>query len=109
MKKAYKESKRPMGVYAIRNNVNGIVHIGSGIDVEARINRHRTELRFGSHRNKDLQKEWNAVGELSFQFEVLDELKLRDDTKIDPLTELQVLTDMWIRKLQEEGYRVVSL
>ncbi len=108
-KKEYKENKRAMGVYTIRNSADNIAYVGYGIDVQARINRHRTELRFGSHRNKELQRDWKTFGESSFQFEVLDELKSKDDIQTDEIQELQVLSDMWICKLEQEGRRAVKL
>jgi predicted GIY-YIG superfamily endonuclease len=56
VKKEYKQTKRPMGVYGIRNSRNDRVYIGSGTDLLAKINRHKAELKFGSHRNKELQE-----------------------------------------------------
>ena len=75
-KKKYKRAKRPMGVYRIRNAQNGKSYVGYSIDLQARINRQETELKFGSHRNSELLGEWKSFGEPSFEFEVLDELEL---------------------------------
>ena len=63
IKKAYKEAKQPMGVYRIRNTQNGKSFVGYSIDVQARINRQKTELKFGSHRNAELLGEWKSFGD----------------------------------------------
>jgi hypothetical protein len=108
-KKEYKEAKRPMGVYRIRNTRNNKSYLGFDRDLAARINRHQAELKFGSHRNSELQEEWNSFGESSFQFEVLDELDHKEDSQASPIEELRVLAEMWIRKLEKAGDSVVSL
>ena len=109
IKKAYKETKQPMGVYRIRNTQNGNSFVGYSIDVQARINRQKTELKFGSHRNPELLGEWKSFGESSFDFEVLDELELDENSKADPVEELRLLSEMWVRKLEKAGSTVVNL
>ena len=109
LKRAYKETRQPMGVYGIRNTRDKIVFIGYDRDVRARINRHKAELQFGSHRNRDLQKMWNSTGESRLSFEVLDILDHEEDRKADPAEELKTLTEMWIHKLEGEGYDVVKV
>jgi hypothetical protein len=109
MKKAYKEAKRPMGIYRITSMQRDIAYIGVGIDLAARINRHKAELRFGTHRNRELQTLWNRVGENAFTFEVLDLLDHQETSQTDPAEELPVLLEMWIRTLEKEGYSIVTL
>jgi hypothetical protein len=108
-KKEYKQAKRRMGVYRIRNTGNDRSYIGFGTDLPAKINRHKAELRFGTHRNRELQDEWNSFGESSFRFEILDELDQGENPQEKPTEELHVLAEMWIRKLEKGGYSVVSL
>lgn len=109
MKKAYKEAKRPVGVFKITSTRNDTVYIGSGTDLPARINRHKAELRFGSHKNRELQGKWNSFGESAFNFEVLDVLDQDETLQTNPAHELGVLLEMWIRKLEEEGHFTVTL
>jgi hypothetical protein len=108
-KKEYKEAKRPMGVYRIRNTQNDKSYIGYSIDLQARINRQKAELKFGTHRNSELLDEWKSFGESSFEFEVLDELELDENFKEDPVEELRILSEMWFRKLEKAGYTVLNL
>ena len=109
IKRAYKQTKRPMGVYRIKNSHNDRIFIGFAADLEARFNRHKAELRFGSHRNKELQQMWNALGEPAFEFEILDVLDHEEKTQADPAEELRTLRDMWIQKLKSSGISVVNL
>src|ERR1700759_2415430 len=58
----YKETQRPMGVYQVRNTVNGKVLIGTSVDLPSILNRLRGELRLGGLRNRALQQDWNEHG-----------------------------------------------
>ena len=98
-----------MGVYRIRNSQNDKVYIGFATDLEARFNRHKAELKLGSHRNKELQGIWNSYGESALEFEILDVLDQEEGTQASPDEELNVLTDMWIQKLKKSGNSIVRL
>lgn len=109
MKKIYKQAKRPMGVYRIRNSQDDKVYVGFATDLPARFNRHKAELKFGSHRNRELQKMWNSFGEFAFEFEILDVLDHEENTQANPDEELHVLAEMWIQKLKKAGSSIVYL
>lgn len=108
-KKNYKQAKRPMGVYRIRNTRIGKSYVGFSTDLPARLSRHKAELKFGSHRNSELLGEWKSLGESCFEFEVLDELEHDENSKANPAEELSVLTEVWISNLEKAGSSVVSL
>lgn len=75
--------KSPVGVFRIRNIVNGKILIDSSTNMNSKWNRHITELRFGTHRNNDLQKDWKQFGEENFIFEIVSELKqLEEENKL---------------------------
>lgn len=52
-----------MGVYQVRNTVNGKLLVGASVDLPTILNRHRAELRMGGHRNRELQKDWAEFGQ----------------------------------------------
>jgi hypothetical protein len=108
-KNVYKRAKRPMGVYRIRNKHNDKSYVGFSTDLQSIINRQKTELKFGSHRNRELLAEWRSYGESSFEFEVLDELEHDEKAKVNPVEELRILSEMWISKLEKAGCFVVNL
>jgi hypothetical protein len=96
----YKNTHRTMGIGLVRNAANGRVLLLAGQDISALLNRHRTELRFGSHRNVALQRDWNAAGEQVFTFEVVDTLTPRDTPGYDPADDLRALELLWLEKLE---------
>jgi hypothetical protein len=101
----YKERRRPMGIFQVRNRANGKVFIGISTDLPSMLNRQRTQLRLGMHPNRALQAEWTAqAGEL-FAFEVLDTLGQTRDPVADPATDLKLLETMWLEKLAPYGER----
>jgi len=109
LKRDYKETARPMGVYQIRNTINGKVLIGTSVDLPAILNRLRTQLSYGSHRNRELQKEWNEHGADAFAFEILDALPPSDRPAYDPADDLKTLEELWLEKVspfEERGYNV---
>jgi len=67
-------SERPgsSGIYIIVNVVTGEAYIGSSVDLATRMSQHRALLNAGRHHNPKLQADWNALGEESFLFDVLE-------------------------------------
>ncbi|WP_273273272.1 GIY-YIG nuclease family protein [Maribacter polysiphoniae] len=100
---AYKQMKFPMGVFQVKNLSNNKVLIDHSIDMESKWNRHKMELKFGKHRNKNLQKDWNEFGEANFVFEVLSELKPNEEEHSNYNTELKSLQEMVIHELKIEN------
>jgi hypothetical protein len=104
--RAYKETRRPMGVYRVHNIRDDRSLVGRSVDLTSILNRERTALRFGSHSNAALQRDWNALGADAFVFEVLDTIKAPDDKPdYDPTDDLKVLEAMWIERLQSYDER----
>lgn len=104
LKEAYKQHKPQMGVFHIRNTETGQCLIDSSTDVSARWNRHQAQLRFGSHRNKLLQKDWNKLGESAFEFSLLSELEYNDDEPMDYKKELEMLKELVIDDLESTSF-----
>ena len=106
--RAYKETRRPMGVYRIHNTRDDRSLIGRSVDLPAILNRERVSLRFRNHPNAALQRDWTTLGPDAFVFEVLDTLKAPDEQPdYDPTDDLRVLEELWIERLEllgERGY-----
>ena len=99
LKEEYKQKKAQMGVFQIRNTASNKVLIDCSVNIPSCVNRHRAELRFGTHKNRALQEDWNARGEENFTFEVLSELEFKDKEGADYRKELQVLHQMVVQEL----------
>jgi group I intron endonuclease len=105
LKREYKEALRPMGVFQIRNSVNEKVFVGSSLNLDGIFNRHEFQLKMNGHPNKSLQADWNEFGGESFAFEVLEEVFPRENPGYDYKSDLEVLEDLWLEKLEPYGER----
>lgn len=100
LKDAYKQMEFPMGVFQITCTSNGKSLIDYSVDMESKWNRHKMELKFGNHRNKEMQNDWNKYGENNFVFEVLSELKKREEEVVNYGKELKTLQTIVIEELK---------
>ncbi|HYH14579.1 MAG TPA: GIY-YIG nuclease family protein [Flavisolibacter sp.] len=103
LKNEYKSAKPKMGIFQIKNQINGKIYIDSSTNLEAIWNRHKTELKFGGHRNEGLQKEWNEFGEEHFTFDILSELTQKEEEMLNYTAELKELKAMYVEELQPFG------
>lgn len=101
----YKNTPLTMGVFQIKNKANGKVLIGSSVNLPAILNRHKAELKLGSHRNPVLLKEWREYGPEMFEFKELEILEPADNPTYDPSEDLRILEELWMEKLSPFGDR----
>lgn len=108
LNREYMERVKPAGIYQVKNTANGKMLLGSSLNLEGPLNRHRFMLKIGSHTNKILQSEWNELGPDVFVFEILEEVKMKDDPNFNLQDELTLLEMIWLEKLQpvENGYNL---
>jgi hypothetical protein len=107
----YKQTLRPMGVVQVKNNVTGKILIEIAQDLPGKMNSHKFQLKTGRHYCRELQKDYNELGESAFSFEVLDTLKPGEDIKADYTDDLKTLLGMWLEKLSpygEKGYNKIK-
>ena len=107
LKKQYKQTLRPMGVFQVKNLTSGKIFIDSGLNIQGKINGCKFQLALGSHMNRALQEDFNETDITNFSFEIIDYLKLEKDMEMDYTDDLKMLKEMWIEKLQpfdERGY-----
>ena len=100
----YKQTRKTAGVYGIRNTQSDRLLLGSSLNLHGPLQRHRSELTWGSHRCRALQDDWNRLGQGAFVFEVLG--------TVDPALEgherdaaLRQLEQEWLAKLQPLAQR----
>ena len=105
LNREYQERVKPSGVFQVKNLANGKVLLGSSLNLEGSLNKHRFMLKIGSHTNKALQADWNEFGPEQFAFEVLEEVQRRDDPSFNLSDELALLEMVWLEKLQPVGER----
>lgn len=107
LKKQYKQTLPLMGIYRIKNLVNGKIFLGSSLNLQGKSNSFTFQLRSGLHVNSELQKDFNQFGEENFVFEIVDTLEPQEDLTYNYSNDLKVFLEMWMEKLQpyeERGY-----
>jgi hypothetical protein len=95
----FKERKPLRGTFAVRCTASNRVWVGASNNLEATKNGLWFSLRIGSHPVKSLQSEWNAHGESTFQYEILE--KLEED--LHPMTAADLLKEKkrhWVAQLE---------
>jgi DNA-binding HxlR family transcriptional regulator len=105
IKRLYKESSQEMGIYQLRNKVNGRIYLGSSRNLEGSRNSRLFQLRMGKIVfSRELQKDLNDYGAESFEFSVLAVL---DPPEANDSIEhsLAALELYWLKKLQPFGSR----
>jgi len=95
----YKQLKPAMGVFRMKNQVTGRALIEGSLNIPAKWNRLKMELKFGSHKNLELQRDWNEFGPDNFVFEILSELEPREEKNANYRQELKVLEEMIVNEL----------
>lgn len=84
-----------MGVYAVRNLVDGALYIGSATDVDARWQQHRAALDRSRHPNDAFQADWIRLGAAAFELVVLERVSGRE--------ELAQAEQRWIDRYGKDG------
>ena len=105
LKKKYKETLPPMGVYQIKNLKNGKVFIGSSKNLPGKENSTFFQLKMGSYYIKELQQDYKESGADNFVFEVLDYLEPKEGTDYNYTKDLEALEELWLEKLKPYGDR----
>ena len=108
LNREYMERVKPAGIYQVKNTANGKMLLGSSLNLEGPLNRHKFMLKIGSHTNKSLQKDWDELGPDNFVFEILEEVKVVESPNFNLSDELTLLEMLWLEKLQpvENGYNL---
>ena len=96
----YKSRKPIAGVYQIKNLISGKMLIEASSDMPAKMNRHRAELKFGSHRNKVLQQDWNTAGEENFDISIISQVPFKEgDNQLYLERDAKMMLDLLEEKL----------
>ena len=109
LNREYVERVKPAGVYQVKNLANGKVLLGSSLNLEGPLNRHKFMLKIGSHTNKILQKDWDEFGPEQFSFDILEEVQRKDNPNFNLKDELTLLEMVWLEKLQPFNERSYNL
>ena len=90
------------GIYIIKNKKENKIYVGQSIMIEQRRNQHFTNLRGKRHQNKQLQEDFNRLGEEFFEHQVYQELA-KDDVLLIKLKELETML-----KFRNDGWSLYN-
>lgn len=105
LKRAYQERPKPAGVFQIKNTISGKMLLGSSLNLDGALNRHRFMLSIGGHPNSELQQDWTQYGADAFVYEVLELVKVTEEPHFNLGDELTLLEQIWLEQLQPFGER----
>ena len=103
VKREFKQSVVPKGIFQIKNLKTGKIFVGSSQNLSTEFNSQRFRLSRNLCSERELQQDYAALGESQFAFEVLDTLEPKEDPVYDCTGDLKVLEEMWLEKLQPFG------
>ena len=103
-KKAYKQMKFRAGIFQIKNLQNNKLFLKTSTDLDRAFNSDRFQLKSGTHKNMDLQNDWNTIGPDNFEFSIFDELKLKETaTDLEKQTDLKEFLELHRIDLLKKG------
>lgn len=111
IKRQYKETVQPMGIYQMRNLSNGKIFVGSSKNLRAKQNSFQFQDKLGAHESSEFLEDYNKYGRDNFAFEILDYLDPKEGPNYDYTKDLETLLELWIEKLQpfdEKGYNKIQ-
>jgi len=88
LKAGYKLNPPTAGIIAITHRASGKALIDSSRNPQGVLNRHRFELKLGSHHNAALKADWLRDGETAFDFAIVDNVTPSNDPAFDLDAEL---------------------
>lgn len=103
LKAAYQQQAPALGIITLQHLPSGRMLLAANRNAPGALNRHRFELKLGTHRNAGLQADWRRDGETAFHFDVLDTVKVADDPAFDADAELASLLELHRSQLQAQG------
>ena len=99
LKEEHRRYKPIIGVFQIKNTLSGKVLIEGSTDINSKWNRYQMELKFGNHRNANLQKDWDEFKADNFTFTILSKLKYKEEENTNYSEEVKLLREMIIEEL----------
>ena len=65
-----------IGIYCIENLINSKKYFGQSIDLNDRLSKHKSQLKYNYHENKHLQDAYNKYGVDNFRFYIVEECEI---------------------------------
>ncbi|MBZ0199347.1 MAG: GIY-YIG nuclease family protein [Ignavibacteriaceae bacterium] len=102
LKQEYLLTPKPAGVFKIENKLNGKIFLSGSLNLDKIFNRHSFQLKQNVHADKGLQTDWNEQGEENFSFEIVKQIKIKDDPSFNLKKEVEKLLENTIQNVPIE-------
>lgn len=96
------ESPKIAGVYIITNMRNNKVYIGETVNIGNRFSKHVSDLIYGDHSNKNLQKDFVLYGLQNFSFRILKVISNKYKNNSEIVNTLLYLEAAYYRKYEKD-------
>ncbi len=109
LKREYKETPIPMGVFLVRNTQTNEFIIDASRNLGGSINMYKSVLKWGKvndplMKNPKVLEDYRTQGEETFEFKILDTLKPKREPSWDPGEDLKALEKIWFEELKSKGW-----
>jgi len=109
LKKQYKDTPIPMGVFLVRNTKTNEFIVGASRNLAGSLNLHQAVLKMGKSndpllKNPKVMEDYRAQGADTFEFTILDTLKPKEEQGWDPGEDLKALEKIWFEELKNRGW-----
>ena len=106
-KNAYKQMKFRAGIFQIKNLKKNKLFLKTSTDLDRAFNSDQFQLKLGSHKNIELQNDWNTLGSDNFEFSIYEELKIEETaTELEKQTDLKELLKLHQIDLLKKGTKL---
>jgi group I intron endonuclease len=89
------------GIYCIINKINGMIYVGSAINIQKRKFEHFLALKKNVHANRYLQFAWNKYGAEVFSFVLMEKVN-----NVNDLLKIEQNWLDWLKCLVPNGYNL---
>jgi len=95
----YKLREKKAGIFRIANTATGKVLLGSSLDLHFPLNSQEFQLTCGSHKNRELQDDFDRYGRNTFAFEIVEVVRSSDAPGFSVEAELKRLENVYKEQL----------
>ncbi|NMB47026.1 MAG: GIY-YIG nuclease family protein [Firmicutes bacterium] len=105
LREQYLLMKPDIGIFAIVCKDNGKYYLEVSCDLKSAMNSTQFKLNAGMHPEKELQRDWQRLGENQFEIKVLEQIEPEDQdgAEDDYQDDLALLRMIWVERLAEQN------
>ena len=104
LKAEFRSFKFRAGIFRILNKAENKIYLQTSSDLDRAFNSDLFQLNARMHSNQALQNDWNNLGPESFEFDVFDEIKVKETANPQEINkDLKELLELHLTELKKHG------